>query len=229
MRATSSTTPWTCVGRDRRDRADELAGGGVERLEGGRGWACFCGGHAVDSKPGLGNPGTLYVATAGRLRRGSPDSLILSRSGRPPVRQRRSTPAGGPGEGARPRPPMLLWRCGCGRGRLEELVGQEHVLGEGSALRTAIEAGRPHSAILYGPPGSGKTTLAQDRRRRLRLGLRGGVGGQRRAGRDPGRDRAGRGAAAGERPPRRSSSSTRSTASTRPSRTRCCRRSRRAS
>jgi putative ATPase len=44
---------------------------------------------------------------------------------------------------------------------LDELVGQEHVLGEGSALRTAIESGHPHSAILYGPPGSGKTTLAR--------------------------------------------------------------------
>ena len=44
---------------------------------------------------------------------------------------------------------------------LEEIVGQEHVLGEGSALRTAIEGGHPHSAILYGPPGSGKTTLAR--------------------------------------------------------------------
>jgi putative ATPase len=44
---------------------------------------------------------------------------------------------------------------------LDEFVGQEHVLGEGSALRTAIEAGHPHSAILYGPPGSGKTTLAR--------------------------------------------------------------------
>jgi putative ATPase len=45
--------------------------------------------------------------------------------------------------------------------RLDELVGQEHVLGEGSALRTAIESGKPHSSILYGPPGSGKTTLAR--------------------------------------------------------------------
>ena len=45
--------------------------------------------------------------------------------------------------------------------RLEELVGQEHVLGEASALRRAIEEGHPHSMILYGPPGTGKTTIAR--------------------------------------------------------------------
>src|SRR5690349_6422181 len=44
---------------------------------------------------------------------------------------------------------------------LDEMIGQEHVVGPGSALRSAIESGKPHSAILYGPPGAGKTTLTR--------------------------------------------------------------------
>ncbi len=43
---------------------------------------------------------------------------------------------------------------------LDEIVGQERLLGPGTALRRAIEAGRVHSMILWGPPGCGKTTLA---------------------------------------------------------------------
>src|SRR5437867_3079937 len=44
--------------------------------------------------------------------------------------------------------------------QLDEIVGQEHLLGAGRVLRTAIETGELHSMILWGPPGSGKTTLA---------------------------------------------------------------------
>jgi putative ATPase len=44
---------------------------------------------------------------------------------------------------------------------LEEFVGQAHLLGPGKPLRLAFESGKPHSMILWGPPGAGKTTLAR--------------------------------------------------------------------
>ena len=44
---------------------------------------------------------------------------------------------------------------------LEEIAGQEHILGPGKLLRRAIEADRLSSLILYGPPGCGKTSLAE--------------------------------------------------------------------
>ena len=44
---------------------------------------------------------------------------------------------------------------------LDEVVGQPHLVGTGKPLRLAFESGKPHSMILWGPPGSGKTTIAR--------------------------------------------------------------------
>ena len=44
---------------------------------------------------------------------------------------------------------------------LAEVIGQQHILGPGMPLRLAFESGRPHSCILWGPPGVGKTTIAR--------------------------------------------------------------------
>jgi putative ATPase len=44
---------------------------------------------------------------------------------------------------------------------LGEVIGQQHLLGEGMPLRVAFESGVPHSCILWGPPGVGKTTIAR--------------------------------------------------------------------
>jgi hypothetical protein len=44
---------------------------------------------------------------------------------------------------------------------IDEVIGQQHLLGPGKPLRVAFESGEPHSMILWGPPGVGKTTLAR--------------------------------------------------------------------
>ncbi|WP_234194904.1 MULTISPECIES: replication-associated recombination protein A [Pseudacidovorax] len=44
---------------------------------------------------------------------------------------------------------------------LDEVIGQTHLIGPGRPLRLAFESGKPHSMILWGPPGVGKTTLAR--------------------------------------------------------------------
>jgi putative ATPase len=76
----------------------------------------------------------------------------------PAGEQPRATPVSAQASGLGPQRPLAV------RMRpttLEGFVGQRHLLGEGSALRTAVEQGHPHSMVLYGPPGSGKTTLAR--------------------------------------------------------------------
>lgn len=45
--------------------------------------------------------------------------------------------------------------------RIEQYVGQRHILGDGKPLRRALESGHLHSMILWGPPGTGKTSLAE--------------------------------------------------------------------
>ncbi|HUJ87370.1 MAG TPA: replication-associated recombination protein A [Burkholderiales bacterium] len=44
---------------------------------------------------------------------------------------------------------------------IEQVIGQRHLLGPGKPLRLAFESGKPHSMILWGPPGTGKTTIAR--------------------------------------------------------------------
>jgi len=45
--------------------------------------------------------------------------------------------------------------------KVEDVVGQQHLLGEGKPLTAALQSGKPHSMLFWGPPGVGKTTLAR--------------------------------------------------------------------
>src|SRR2546421_912220 len=75
------------------------------------------------------------------------DSLFPADSADPELASPRAVPAAPLAERMRPR-------------TLDEFVGQEQLLAPGKPLREAIERGVPGSMIFWGPPGSGKTTLA---------------------------------------------------------------------
>ena len=88
-----------------------------------------------------------YQSSAGRGRAGRPRIIAAWTCS---TRRRPSAPC-------RPRRSPT----GCARARLDEVVGQQHLIGPGKVLRRALEDGKLHSMILWGPPGTGKTTLAQ--------------------------------------------------------------------
>ena len=81
-------------------------------------------------------------------------------------------------------------RCGCAP-HLDELVGQDHLLAPGAPLRRLVDGGAMTSVILWGPPGTGKTTIAHLVARADRPAVRRAVGAQRRGQGRPRGDRRG--------------------------------------
>ena len=110
---------------------------------------------------------------------------------------------------------------------IDEVIGQRHLLAPGKPLAVAFAPGKPHSMILWGPPGVGKTTLARlmaDAFNAEFIAISAVLAGVKDI-----RDAVARAELrARNRAARRSCSSTRCTASTRRSRTRSCRSSSRA-
>src|SRR2546430_1163748 len=149
------------MGGRRRGRGGRRA---VRRLPRARGGSDALGRHA-DRAPG--GPGAAARVAHGPLRSISgvasavePPRLALPRRARASMMDLfGETPHESPST-ATPAPPAPLADRMRPR-KLDEILGQEHLLGAGKVLRSAIETGELHSMILWGPPGSGKTTLAR--------------------------------------------------------------------
>ena len=69
-------------------------------------------------------------------------------------------PASSTRPGRRPPAPPRRWPSGCGRARLDEVIGQRHLTGPGTLFRKLVDHDAAMSLLLWGPPGTGKTTLA---------------------------------------------------------------------
>src|SRR5256886_719109 len=149
------------MGGRRRGRGGRRA---VRRLPRARGGPDALGRHA-DRAPG--GPGAAARVAHRPLRSNSglasavePPRLALPRRARAGMMDLfGETPHESPST-ATPAPPAPLADRMRPR-KLDEILGQEHLLGAGKVLRSAIETGELHSMILWGPPGSGKTTLAR--------------------------------------------------------------------
>ena len=126
------------------------------------------------------------------------------------------------GRSAPTRTPRRRSPCACVRARSTSWSGQEQLRAPGSPLRQLIEGDQSMSLLLWGPPGTGKTTIASIVSQQTDAALRRGLGGRgRRQGGARG-DRRRPLRAGARRAARRCCSSTRCTGSARRSRTRCC-------
>ena len=178
-RSALGATPGGAARRRQRRRARfELKDAGAARRPGvGRGDAAERGGglrahpHGLRAQPAARRwSSTTTSARPPMLRFPSFERNPRARRRRCSASRRRRAPTWSASESsgtrdadlfAAPQPGRRRSPSGCGRARSTRCVGQAHLLGPGKPLRLAFESGKPHSMILWGPPGVGKTTLAR--------------------------------------------------------------------